>query len=139
MRKLIIMSVLSMVLFSSCRISKSITMLGAKNDSKLTKEQFINKKTYGISYLGLSADQLEKTKIIWSKEIEDLKKIELTNENIAPIIYNSEIEFRKILTDKQKESYPLVDKGDKTKFNEKIIDCFMNNRQLEEIKRIYKL
>lgn len=123
-----IVGIVFLISFSSCRVTKSVTMMGAKINSKLTEEEFINKKLYEIRFLELTQKQKDLSTEIWKKEIAGLKMPVLKNENIAPIIYNSEIEFRNLLTNEQKEKYKVIDH-----------DLFLNDRQIEELKRIYSL
>lgn len=126
--KKLLLALLVVFIATSCRVTKSYTMMSAKSNSELTESDFINKKLYAVQFLELSQEQKNKATEIWKKEISGLKMPLLKNENIAPVIYNSEIEFRKLLTEEQKEKYKVVSSN-----------IFLKDHQIEELKRIYNL
>lgn len=137
MKKILVLATLFVAIcVTGCRITKSLTMMEAKNSAKLSEESFINKKLYGIAYLELSQEQKEKAFKVWKEEKNGLNMPLLKNENIAPIVYKSELDFRKILNDDQNKKYPLKKEYSNTTVEEHI-PLFLNNKQLEEIKRIY--
>lgn len=121
------------LLSSSCRITKTATMMSAKNNQKRSEAYFVEQKKQQISFLKLSDEQLEKGVTIWKTEKQELDKIDISdNSQIAPIIYKSEVEWRKILNDSQLVSYT-------NEFKDLFSGYFLNDRQMEEIKRIYGL
>lgn len=128
---LILTSLLLMLSFSSCRISKSIVMLKAKSNSKLTEERFIIGKQSDVLFLKLSSEQKGKCEKIWKEEKDGLARINTDiNSEVAPVVYKSEMEFRNVLTSDQLTEY-------KREYISKIPQFFLNDKQLSEIKRIY--
>lgn len=133
MKKILLILTVVSLLTVSCRVTKSLVMMTAKQGAEMTDEDFINKKLYGISFLKLTDEQEQKAVAIWKTEKDGLKAPVLKNENIAPVVYNSEVEFRKLLTEEQLKKYPVKTTND----YEETIPLFLNNRQMDEIKRIY--
>lgn len=133
--KKILLVFLIVTSFSSCRVTKSLTMMHAKTNAKLSEKEYISKKLYEINFLKLSKEQISKATEIWAAEKKGLENPVLKNENIAPVIYKSEIEFRKLLDEKQQGYYPVKNSAT----SDKILDTFLNDNQLEELKRIYGL
>lgn len=127
MRKLLLLFVLAGLLFS-CRVTKSLVMIKTKENAELIDEEYINKKRSLSSFLNLSNEQKEMCDKIWKEEKQGLNAPVLKNENIAPIIYNSENEFRSILTKEQLNTYLAnVPPG----------GFFLNDHAMNELKRIY--
>ncbi|HEU4496771.1 MAG TPA: hypothetical protein VFR70_06940 [Flavobacterium sp.] len=122
--------------FTSCRITKTLTMINAKSVIHYEDADFYQGKADAISFLILDDSQKEKAVQIWKAEKQGLNKIDASkNSEIAPIIYKSENDFRAILTAEQLKAY-------KGKLREAISPnspYFLNDRQLEELKRIYDL
>ena len=82
-------------------------------------------------FINLSKGQEAAAVKIWKLERETLANMPLLkNENIAPVIYKSEIDFRKILTEDQLKKYPMKNTH---------VKMFLNNEELEELRRIYNL
>lgn len=119
---------------TSCRVTKTITMINAKSNAAETEVEFIKHKINSISFLPLSEEQEEMAIAIWKKEKEQLGKINLKkNSEIAPLIFQSENEFRSILTQEQLKEY-------KREYNDSMITkYFLSNRAMQEIKRIYNI
>jgi hypothetical protein len=134
--KKFLLALLIVTSVSSCRITKTATMMLAKQNAEMTEDDFVTAKKETISYLNLSKSQLEQCIEIWKKEIKGLKMPLLKNENIAPVIYNSEISFRNILTPAQLQKYK--DENDNSQ-PQKLYRYFLMDKQLEELKKIYKL
>ncbi|UUC45556.1 hypothetical protein [Flavobacterium cerinum] len=121
------------VLFTTvgCRVSKSITMLNAKTSMKLTEEQFLQKKNNEAMYLNLSNGQKSACEIIWKEEKDKLARVNSeSNEEIAPVVYESEVKFRELLNSNQLVQY-------KKEHQDKLLRFFLSDKQLSEIKRIY--
>ena len=122
-----------MTTMTSCRITKTFTLLNAKSASDQKESDFLQSKADKISFLNLSEDQKEKAIIIWKTEKDALGNAhKKKNKEIAPIIYKSEMDFRNILTEEQLATY-------REKYKSLYQSGYMNDRQLEELKRIYKL
>ena len=128
-----VLLLMAFLVLSSCRITKTITMIYAKNRATTTESEFINGKHAAVDFLKFTPEQNTLAETIWKKEKKDFSEVKLTNENIAPIVYNSELEFRKILNPVQLDNYiKIANKND-----DRIIKYFLNDEQLAEIKRIY--
>ncbi|WP_447636865.1 hypothetical protein [Flavobacterium microcysteis] len=118
---------------TSCRITKTITMVNAKSNAAESEVDFIKHKINSISFLPLSEEQEELAIAIWKKEKDNLGKIKLKNSEIAPVIFQSENEFRSILTPEQLKEY-------KREYSDSMITkYFLSNRAMQEIKRIYNI
>ena len=136
MKKLVLLFVFSS-LITSCRITKSVEMMQAKSNATLTTEQFLKMKNVAISFLELTPEQLLQAEKIWSEEKRGFMEIDIKdNSQIAPIVYKSEVEFRKILTDKQLIDYKKIghEVGDS-----RVSKYFLSDHAMSELKRIYKL
>lgn len=121
------------ILFATvgCRISKSLTMLSAKSNMQLTEEQFLLRKNQEAMYLNLSSGQKSACETVWKEEKDRLARVNSeSNEEIAPIVYESEIKFRELLNSNQLSQY-------KKEHKEKFLKFFLSDKQLSEIKRIY--
>lgn len=122
-----------MITSVGCRITKSLEMIQAKNNSKLTEEQFIKAKFNAINFLELSNEQKIECEKIWKQEKREFLEINMDdNTLIGPIIYKSEVAFRKILTVKQLEDYKAIGNNDS-----RVMKYFLDDHALSEIKRIY--
>ncbi|WP_286914780.1 hypothetical protein [Flavobacterium sp. UBA4197] len=132
MKKITSTIVLSLILsLSSCRISKTITMLNAKSNSKLSEEQFLLGKNNEIMYLNLSQGTKSSCLEIWKEEKDKLTRVDTEkNEEIAPVVYDSEMKFRALLSSDKLAEYKKIYRNKATHF-------FLNDKQLSEIKRIY--
>ncbi len=118
---------------TSCRVTKTITMINAKSNAAETEVEFIKHKINSISFLPLSEEQEELAIAIWKSEKEQLGKIKLKNSEIAPVIFQYENEFRSILTPEQLKEY-------KKEYSDSMITkYFLSNRAMQEIKRIYNI
>ncbi|GEM_PF-1749201 len=121
------------ILFTTvgCRISKSLTMLSAKSNMQLTEEQFLLRKNQEAMYLNLSSGQKSACETVWKEEKDRLARVNSeSNEEIAPVVYESEIKFRELLNSNQLTQY-------KKEHKEKFLKFFLSDKQLSEIKRIY--
>ncbi|WDO11861.1 hypothetical protein MH928_11025 [Flavobacterium sp. WW92] len=126
--------ILCLVTLTSCRITKTITMINAKAMATETETEFIKNKISSISFLELSEDQEVAAISIWKEEKTQLGRINLgKNSEIAPIIFKSENNFRSILTPEQLKTYKGF-RDDST-----ILKYFMSDRSMKEIKRIYEI
>ena len=105
----------------------------AKSNAKFTEQEFIKGKNDAVGLLNLTNAQKGQSEIVWKTEKEELARINIEqNEEIAPVIYKSEIEFRKILTSDQLTEYK------KLAYDSKINRYFLDDHSLGELKRIYK-
>lgn len=129
MKKILLLALVTITLFS-CRVTKSLTMMSAKQAAEMPEIQFLNKKFDAVKLLYLTDEQKSKCEEIWKEEKAGLNMPLLKNENIAPVIYKSELDFRKVLTNEQLENYKYLMKDN---FN----GVFLNDSQLAEVKRIY--
>ncbi|MBC8644533.1 hypothetical protein [Flavobacterium lindanitolerans] len=129
-----LISLIALMMLTSCRVTKTITMINAKSNAAETEVEFIKHKITSISFLPLSEEQEEIAIGIWKKEKEQLEKNRLKkNSDIALVIFQSENQFRSILTPEQLKEY-------KAEYNDSMITkYFLSNRAMNEIKRIYKL
>lgn len=118
---------------TSCRITKTITMVNAKSNAAESEVEFIKHKISSISFLPLSEEQEEMAIAIWKNEKEQLGKIKMKNSEIAPVIFQYENEFRSILTPEQLMEYK------KEYGNSMITKYFLSNRAMQEIKKIYNI
>lgn len=136
--KKIIFIIALFVLAVGCRVTKTMEMYRAKSNQKLTEQQFLDLKENAVSILKLTDSQLGEAKKIWKEEKAGLNRINIEdNSMIAPVVYKSEIEFRKILNTQQLSDYKTYvnDLGGKTK----IPAMFLSDHALSELKRIYDL
>lgn len=134
MKKYLLFSLLiALTTLSSCKITKTFTMINAKSNSDMQEADFLQSKADKITFIDLSDEQKQQLITIWKTEKQELGKArEKKNKEIAPIIYKSEMAFRKILTEKQLETYREKNKNLYT-------PGYLNDKQIEELKRIYKL
>lgn len=122
------------VTLTSCRITKTITMINAKSMATETETDFIRNKINAITFIALTEEQEIAAIEIWKEEKAQLGKIDMQkNSEIAPVIFKSENDFRRILTPEQLRFYKRY-RDDST-----ILKYFMSDRSMKEIKRIYKL
>lgn len=132
MKKFLLLALIAMML-TSCRVTKTFTLLNAKGTSNNSEMQFLKNKGERVAFLDLSDDQKVKSVAIWETEKRELgDAYSKKNKEIAPIIYKSETEFRKLLTEEQLTKY-------REKYKSLLTSSGLNDKQLEELKRIYKL
>lgn len=133
MKRYLLITFIALSTLTSCRISKTITLINAKGNTNRTELEFLKIKGERFAFLELSDEQKEKAVQIWQTEKQELgDAYSKKNKEIAPIIYKSETNIRSILTAEQLEKYREKYKGLYTPSG-------LNDKQLEEIKRIYKL
>jgi hypothetical protein len=132
---LTMITVLTLLTLNSCRVTKTMAMLTAKKRATTTESNFLSGKHLAVDFLGFSKQQNDAVEIIWKTEKKEFSEVKLENENIAPIIYKSENDFRKILTTDQLEKY----KKASDKFDSRLTDYFLDDDSLAELKRIYNL
>lgn len=133
-KSILLLFLVSLTTLTSCRITKTITMINAKAMADETEPEFIRNKINSISFLELTEDQETEAVNIWKEEKAQLGKINLKkNAEIAPVIFDSENKFRRMLNPEQLKTY----KGYRD--DSSIIKYFMSDRSMKEIKRIYKL
>lgn len=131
--KKILLLLLATISISSCRITKTAEMIAAKNNSKLTEEQFVKAKFDAVDFLQLTDEQKLQCEKIWKQEKREYLEINMEdNALVGPVIYNSEVAFRKVLTVSQLEDYKA--KGNS---EAKVMKYFLDDHALSEIKRIY--
>ncbi|NBL65816.1 hypothetical protein GV828_11450 [Flavobacterium sp. NST-5] len=132
MKKLLLLGCVTFM-FVSCNMTKTFTMLNAKSHMNMEKNDYIEEKIKRVNYLDFSDDQKLKLERLWEIEKEKLDAVVVRkNKNIAPIIYESELNFREVLTAEQREIY--------LKRKQNMIEPqFLSDKQLSELKRIYKL
>lgn len=132
MKKLLLLALISITL-TSCRVTKTFTLLNAKGSSNNTEMAFLKNKGERFAFLDLSDEQKQKAVKIWEIEKRELgDAYSKKNKEIAQIIYKSETNMRSILTDEQLSQY-------REKYKGLLTPAGMNDKQLEELKRIYKL
>ncbi len=132
MRKFLLLGCVTFM-FVSCNMTKTFTMLNAKSHMSMEKNDYIESKIKRVNYLDFSDDQKVKLERLWEIEKEKLNALnDRKNKEIAPIIYESEMNFREILTAEQREIY--LQRKQNT-----IEPQFLSDKQLAELKRIYKL
>ena len=135
MKKIILLIVLQAILFTSCRMTKSMVMMDAKDRAKLTEEQFFEGKHIAVDFLNFSPEPNKAAEAVWKWEYNRLKAIELENTKIAPVVYKSELDFRNVLTEDQMLKYiKLFKNGDY-----RLTRYFLSDDALIELKRIYSL
>lgn len=138
MKKLLLLFIIATTI-SSCRITKSLTMWSAKRNSNLTELAFIQAKKSQLEKetVVLNSNQFEKASEIWKEERSEMKNINQdAYDQIAPVIYKSEIKFRKLLNTEQL----VLHKAHKYENDDREIkEFFLSDYQMAEIKRIYKL
>ena len=121
------------ITFTSCRVTKTFTIINARGTSNNTEMQFLKSKGERVAFLDLSDEQKEKAIVIWQTEKRELgDAYTKKNKEIAPIIYKSETELRSLFTEEQLTKY-------REKYNGLLTSSGLNDKQLEELKRIYKL
>lgn len=136
MKKIILLLVVFSTFFTSCRVTKTVTMWQAQENAKLTEEQFVLAKFDAIRFLDLSDEQKKDCATIFKTEKKGLLEINIKdNSSVAPVIYEAETKFRKVLTTTQLENYKAIlhSYGNNAK------QYFLTDNQLSEIKRIYDL
>lgn len=132
MKKFLLIAVL-IATFTSCSVTKTITMLNAKSQSEQNEKDFLQNKADKITFLNLSENQKEEIVKIWKVEKVSLGNArEKKNSEIAPILLKSENDFRAVLTEGQLKNYRESHKNLYT-------SGYLNDKQLDELKRIYKL
>lgn len=132
-KSLLFLLLIAITTLTSCRITKTVTMLNTKSTATNTLDEFLQGKAERVSFLDFSDLQKEQALAIWENEKKQLGSINISkNAEIAPVIYKSENDFRSILTHAQLKEYRETIKNH-------ISPYLLNDRQLEEIKRIYKL
>ena len=83
--------------------------------------------------MNLSENQKEEIVKIWKAEKVSLGNArEKKNSEIAPILLKSENDFRAVLTEEQLKNY-------RESHENLYTSGYLNDKQLEELKRIYKL
>ena len=133
MKKMILALLVLITITTSCRVTKTVVMLHAKNRATQTDENYMSGKHNAVDFLGFSSEQKKQVDEVWKTEKHDFSEIKLENENIAPIVYKSENAFRAVLTSEQLKNYKaLWDKGDG-----RLDAYFLDDSMLAEIKRIY--
>lgn len=133
MKKFLLLTFLVLTTLTSCRITKTFTLINAKGNTNKTELEFLKMKGERFAFLELSDEQKEKAITIWQTEKQELgDAYSKKNKEIAPIIYKSEISTRSLLTAEQLKKYSEKYKGLYT-------PAGLNDKQLEELKRIYKL
>ena len=132
MKKILLLAIIAITL-TSCRVTKTFTLLNAKGTSNNTEMEFLKYKGERVAFLNLSDAQKQKAVEIWQTEKRELgDAYSKKNKEIAQIIYKSETSLRSILTEEQLTEY-------RKKYKGLLTPAGMNDKQLEEIKRIYKL
>lgn len=132
MKKFLLIAVL-IATFTSCSVTKTITMLNAKSQSEQNEKDFLQNKANKITFLNLSENQKEEIVKIWKAEKVSLGNTrEKKNSEIAPILLKSENDFRAVLTEEQLKNYRESHKNLYT-------SGYLNDKQLDELKRINKL
>lgn len=135
MKKIIFSSVIVLILcmFTSCRMTKTFTMMNAKSSMAMETENFVQGKIERVKYLQLDDEQKLAAEKLWVAEKAELDALpNKKNKNIAPIIYNSELDFRKLLNEEQLAEY--------LKRSQSLITpMFLSDKQIAELKRIYDL
>jgi len=132
MKKILLLAIIAITL-TSCRVTKTFTLLNAKGTSNNTEMEFLKYKGERVAFLNLSDAQKQKAVEIWQTEKRELgDAYSKKNKEIAQIIYKSETSLRSILTEEQLTEY-------RKKYKRLLTPAGMNDKQLEEIKRIYKL
>lgn len=133
-KSLFLLLLVSLATLTSCRITKTITMINAKSMAAETEADFINNKINNITFMHLTEEQEGTAIALWKKEKKALEKIDKTkNSEIAPVIFKFENDFRRLLTPEQLKKYKAF-RDDST-----ISQYFLSDRSMKEIKRIYKL
>lgn len=133
MKKYFLSILIATTLLTSCRITKTFTLINAKGASNRSEIEFLRDKAESVAFLNLSEEQKEKALVVWQTEKQKLgNAYDKKNKEIAPIIYDSEIDFRDILTEEQLKSY-------KEKYKGQFFPGYLNDKQLSELKRIYDL
>lgn len=134
--KQVLLAIIIMFTLTSCRITKSLEMIQAKTNAKKPEKEFLDGKFDAVNFLQLDVSQKEKCNVIWKTEKEALIRINTKdNASIAPVIFQSETDFRKVLTDEQIIKYKKLSKT----YDSRLSDYFLDDHALSEIKRIYKL
>lgn len=133
MKKFLLLTFIAITTLTSCRVTKTFTLLNAKGSSNNTEMAFLKNKGERFAFLDLSDEQKKNAVQIWETEKQELgDAYSKKNKEIAAIIYKSETSMRNILTDEQLAKY-------REKYKGLLTSAGMNDRQLEELKRIYKL
>ena len=133
MKKILLFAFIVISTLTSCRVTKTFTLINAKANSNKTENDFLMMKGERASFLELSNEQKEKAVGIWQREKYELgMAYSKKNKEIAPIIYKSEMNFRALLTDEQLQKY-------REKYKQLYTSTGLNDRQLEELRRIYNL
>ena len=132
MKKILLFAIIA-IMFTSCRVTKTFTLLNAKGSSNNTEMEFLKNKGERVAFLNLSDAQKQKALEIWQTEKRELgDAYSKKNKEIAPIIYKSETSLRGILTEEQLTQY-------REKYKGLLTSAGLNDRKLDELKRIYKL
>lgn len=134
MKKYLLLAILiSISILTSCQVTKTITMVNAKGSTNKDEMEFLKSKGQHVAFLNLSEEQKIKAVTIWQREKRELgDAYSKKNKEIAPIIYKSENDFRSILTEEQLANY-------KETYKSRYTPAGLNDKQLAELKRIYKL
>ena len=133
MKKILLFAFIVISTLTSCRVTKTFTLINAKSNSNKTENDFLMMKGERASFLELSNEQKEKAVAIWQREKYELgMAYSKKNKEIAPIIYKSEMNFRALLTDEQLQKY-------REKYKQLYTSAGLNDRQLEELRRTYNL
>jgi len=133
MKKYLLFALIAISTLTSCRVTKTITMINAKGTTNQTEIEFLKSKAERVAFLNLSEEQKIKAVAIWEIEKRALgDAYAKKNKEIAPIIYKSESDFRSILTEQQLITY-------RDTYKSSYAPSSLNDRQLSELKRIYKL
>ncbi len=132
MKRIVLLAIIAITL-TSCRVTKTFTLLNAKGSSNNTEMAFLKNKQERFAFLDLSEDQKQKAVQIWETEKQELgDAYSKKNKEIAQIIYKSETSMRSLLTEEQLTKY-------REKYKGLLTSAGLNDKQLEELKRIYKL
>lgn len=71
MKKIVLLAIIAITL-TSCRVTKTFTLLNAKGSSNNTEMAFLKNKGERFAFLDLSEDQKQKAVQIWETEKQEL-------------------------------------------------------------------
>lgn len=129
MKKLLLLLIFTSI--ASCSISKNLKLGLVRDYSKQTESTFLENKLNAVKFLNLSQTQLNQCYEIWKNEKLRLGQINLKDDQeVASIVYKSEIDFRNVLTSDQLTLYKA-----ETINNQTMVEYFMGDKTLGEIKK----
>lgn len=113
--------------------TKKVQIWNAQANAKMTEVDFVNLKMQKLTFLNLSDGQKNQCTSIFKNEKLRLGQINIDEpKEIAPVLYDAEISFRKVLTSDQLTEY-------KNATEDKVSGYFLTDKAMSELKKAYNL